>query len=176
RHQTALARAMSITTPASRMVYVEGIYYPPNANAKPNPHRFYPVLAIKATNKILYWATTQDADPPRMGATHEEMLGFGWSVEDASDFVEYTPVLFDGDRLCDPESVEAMSTVGRLVLAPWPPEEDEERLAPVVSELTNRARRQFRFFSKLPNEAQRKLRSKKELWEAIERDEADPQP
>ena len=98
-------------------------------------HAFFPVLAIAARVERTYSAVS-DAEPDE-GGTEKELLEAGWSVAEQAvrhDVLFEDPVY--GDLTTDAEYREDNEHSRIAVCAcPWPPAEDEERLAPVVARL-----------------------------------------
>jgi hypothetical protein len=102
-----------------------------------------PVLALESVVYRDY--TFPDGggrDTPVMWGTEEQALERGWLL--AEQGVEVRPVFVHYDDvgaawLMDDEDHEARGGEHELVAAPWPPDEDDARLAPVVARLTQSA-------------------------------------
>jgi hypothetical protein len=138
-HHATLARAVSLTAPSVRMVYVLAWHDRDEGGG----HRAYPVVELQRTLSTEYRKPKRSEAVPRRGATHAEMERLGWQADWSFFFVpSYTPVLLDEARGLSsiPPDVEGPGTVGKLVPAPWPPEEDAERLAPIVAKLMDQCR------------------------------------
>lgn len=154
RHRTSHP---SLVVPAIRMVYVwatairkerlpqqdqrdatqevEGIVY---------EHTIYPVVAIVSYIKTTYdRLVTEDEDyDQELPTTHEEAMAQGWKYQGES--LEIAPVVqgidcWRGELVCvdgsekGSRSLDPMQEGVELVLCTWPPEEDAERLRPIIS-------------------------------------------
>jgi hypothetical protein len=92
------------------------------------------VLALRSTARVDY---SRDAGKGGVGraVTHEELVAAGWLP--GGERVQHDALVFDAEL---GEVVDTVEHFGRccdncawgLELAPWPPEEDEARLAPTI--------------------------------------------
>jgi hypothetical protein len=104
------------------------------ANGGKADHSIYPVLAIECRGEQRFSRTHRPGDhrrPPTAGLSDAE----GWGHE--STGCEYDVLVMDDEYGICAASLAFESSNGayRVVVAGWPPEEDEHRLAVVIAEL-----------------------------------------
>lgn len=128
-----LVRSVALSSPAARTVGV--LVSSDDGNKYTSIH---PVLAIRTTIVDVYRAT--DREPGR-APSHKGMVAEGWRYdcrEVRDEFLVHTDDygITDSNFAFDGSSNASY----RVVPCPWPAEEDEARLAPVVAELWAEAR------------------------------------
>lgn len=104
----------------------------------------HPVVALQTTVRRRYHAAGHRRPP--QGAAARQMAAAGWALD--GQFAVTEPLVLDceGDmvtleQLVDLEGVQAH----RLVAATWPPEQDGERLAPLLDRVLEDAREKARW-------------------------------
>lgn len=129
-----LARSVALAAPAVRFVVVS-VSCGEDGRAESYTD---PVTAVRSTVVDVYRA---DGREPRRAPSHREMIAEGWRYdgrEVRDELLVHTDDLGLSDLDC---AFGGMATLCfRVVPCPWPPGEDEERLAPVVAELSAEAR------------------------------------
>jgi hypothetical protein len=103
-----------------------------------------PVLAMKSVLYRVYaiWAD-KAGDARRMFGTEDEAVKQGWQLVEQREEVRPVFASYVGDcpGLTDGTDLPPLTNgATRVVAAPWPPAEDEERLAGVVERLRKEAR------------------------------------
>jgi hypothetical protein len=143
-----LPTALAMTTPAVRMVVVEMWGQRPErfeetegpdamGNWPDEPrHRFIPVLALVGRHVDDYSRRATGSGPPLTAPTWRGMHEKGWVYEgfelkfDALILEENYGLILASDAYASTANV-----VYDLAVCPWPADEDEDRLAPIVAEL-----------------------------------------
>jgi hypothetical protein len=102
-----------------------------------------PVLALKSEvfRHYLKAAPAGRGGPAAMLGTEEEAAAQGWRMRNQHEVVRPVFIGSGGGLLCERVEQETGAYgTAEFVAAPWPPEEDEQRLAPVMERLVVRAR------------------------------------
>jgi len=134
----SLVNAVSLAAPSVRMVAVCAWANPDAAGEWETGHEVFPVLAIEGRLTSEFSRTRREGDAHRP-ATMAQMLKDGWS-HDATD-VNYDVIVMDGDYGLGPAatSLSGSNIAHEVVVCPWPPELDAERLAGAVGRVNQRA-------------------------------------
>lgn len=132
----SIEHSAGLCAPAVRMVVVEA---GTGDVAGETWHNLHPVLAIESRNVTVF---TRAHEPGGYlePATLEEAESEGWR-RDRGPTPEYDAIVMDEEHDISTARLvfRAINTAYRIVVTPWPPEEDEARLAEVIAELTAEA-------------------------------------
>jgi hypothetical protein len=133
--------AVSLCAPAVRLVVVGAWAYRERQGGWAAASAVRPVVALQAALTRAFAKPYAGPDPPSGAGTENDLLKAGWRLagEESNTTAlvvdpEYGLIGYDDPLVGDYENGER-----QLVPAPWPPAEDEERLAPVVAEMKQRA-------------------------------------
>lgn len=126
-----------LCVPACRLAVVS-IWKDQHENPEDATAEIQPVVALASVLLNDYQARVpESASPPRMGATHREMLDNGWRLDWLGGTADIDPVVIDDEygliRLGHPLLCSPWRR--RIVACTWPPEEDEQRLRAVAEGL-----------------------------------------
>lgn len=159
RHDVITSLAMC--APPVRMVVVEAYSCRENVDGPlEDYHSVLPVFAIVGTiqNGYQKQAAGDPLSPP-ISPTHDGMIENGWEFDDNPQSKEFDLLIEDnefGFCLLNDESRANVDEVREVVLCAWPPEEDANRLAPVIERLRKAARYKAKK-AEPPNRPRRRL-------------------
>jgi hypothetical protein len=137
-----LPATLAMCAPAVRMVVVDvWANQLEDGSWDDADHAIYPVLAILAKQEHRYVQPFSEQRPPDIAPTSEAMESLGWRYESRQAIAFDVVVNSPEHGVCDGALAFGGSNEGyRAVACPWPPEEDPERLAPIIDELRAEAR------------------------------------
>jgi hypothetical protein len=144
RHDLPVTLAMS--PPAVRMVVVQ-VWAERGPDGEwsegGTDYQICPVLAILAKQSYRYTRPHQGAARPKVSATHAGMEELGWAYEPVCDLIDFDVVIYDPQYgICQASfALEGSNCVDKAVPCPWPPDEDAQRLAPLIANLRSEARK-----------------------------------
>jgi hypothetical protein len=136
RHTRVISVALA--TPAVRMVCIAAYHTPSAETGEPEGvfHEVAPVLALRSTAQVEY-RRAMARGGVGLDVTHEELVAAGWRP--SLQWVRHDALVLDTDSGEVVDTVEHFGGCDHcewvLELAPWPPEEDEARLAAAIREL-----------------------------------------
>jgi hypothetical protein len=151
-HEAYLTTAVAQSLPAARMFVAEiakRIDFDtgkPVDSGKPFDVSFFPVVALQsAVRQRFVCVTDGDGNAPPRGATAREMVSAGWrydgeSVEAGPLFVhpEYPDSILS--LVTDRDLLHCTNTDFRIIVAPWPPEQDTDRLTEIADRIQTEGR------------------------------------
>lgn len=134
RYQDAeLTQAVAMTVPAVRLAYVHGW-----AHGEESGHQVLPVVGLRTRVDQRWYRShrdTLDIDP-----SPATMRKAGWYLEGIDPRTEALVICPETGEVAPTSQIECTNTAGRLVACSWPPEQDPERLAPIVDQVVAEAR------------------------------------
>lgn len=130
-----MVSCVAVCAPAVRMVNVEVWFYEGEHGV-----RFNPVIALRETSVRRFAKICYQKGQPAEYPTPEMMLDNGWSYIGMEARSEALVVDCDGLINASDDVDNSSNTVSRLVVCPWPADEDHERLKQLVEELAAEAK------------------------------------
>lgn len=130
--------AVALVQPGVRMVIVQ-VWI---CDEQPG-HDFVPVLAIESHIKRCF-SKGYVGNHPRTCDTEKELIENGWDFQ-GQHVDRHAIYLCPEGFLMSTEEDDLVSSNGdgQLAVCPWPPEQDEEKLADVVAALTEKVRKKL---------------------------------
>jgi hypothetical protein len=125
-HHAALPLSSTMCCPAIRLMYVQAAVDDDEVWVN-----IYDVVALR--NSIE--ADCHHSYRARAVPTIEGMAEAGWSVDVPFSYLEGVIVTDEGLVTTRDEELHASNAVGEIVVCPWPREEDETRLRPIIDKL-----------------------------------------
>ncbi len=117
--------SVSLITPPIRMVLITV-----GVENSEEWHYFTPIIAIESSVERAYYYEGDDFEDVShidTGGTEEELLERGWVLKD--QWIIRRPIYMDCEGMIVAEGDDkCCNTTQTVVMCPWPPEEDEERL------------------------------------------------
>lgn len=109
-----------------------------------------PIVALATKNRVVYIKAAPRDKPPPFFNTHDALLSGGWRVQERGVCVQ--PIIIDPQTgtLEIVASLQQPGLVRRIVACPWPPEQDNERLAPDLEILVEQVMREAAKLPPLP--------------------------
>lgn len=127
--------SVQLCPPAVRMVVINAWAWAEDGKVL-GASQVLPVLALQAAVTRRFRKLTHEERYPDTSGTERELIEKGWNLDEQDARVsalicdkEYGLIAHD-DLL-----FESDNSLMRLVCTPWPPEEDEKRLAPIRGEV-----------------------------------------
>lgn len=138
-----LTTAVALCAPAMRMVVV-AVWATrfPDGTWESDDYEIFPVLAIQAQHRHCYRRPYTGSLARNTAPEHEALVALGWTYDGGSSGLEYDALIWTEDfGLSDASLVcNAENMYHNIVACPWPAEEDEEQLAPIIEGLRNAVR------------------------------------
>ena len=136
-----LIESIDLSVPAIRMVVVEGFYdaYAKGEDEGRGGVTVYPVLNVQARVVRRFVRRKIEGQPIRAYVSSQELQGDGW--KDEGQDVAYDFMVIDSSYgFCSSEMFNAVNAHCEPLACPWPPEEDDAKLADVKARVLAKAK------------------------------------
>jgi hypothetical protein len=122
-----------------------------NANGE-SGYELLPVLAITAEAFRHFSKYVSASNWPNTSGTEKNLLKRGFDLD--GQHVRYSAIVIMEGRMTDLDDLEEYyDSVQQIAACPWPPEQDEEKLASQISQSLEKAKRQLAWPQKREAEA-----------------------